>query len=541
VPNYNFFNMWDFLNDAPRQEGGGFNPTTGFPTTLRQDDRTNIWGLFVQDDFKVRSNLTLNLGLRWSYFSPLSAKQGNMFVAVPGAGANVMTGLVVRKGDSWNAQKGNFGPQIGFAWSPRRYNDKIVFRGGYGLSFNQEEIAISSNIQGNPGLVVFPSLSMSTPSSPNPGIIYATASNPHSLLTYPANPNTVSTFGPNGLPTSGSPVGVSIFPADLSTMRTHHYSVDMQYDLGHQLVATLGYQGSLSRNIYFHENPNAVPAARGYTLNPQIGGGDYWGVSGSGNYNALLAELKHQFSRQFMADVQFTWAKSMDTSSAPYSEQDYPYAEHLNYGPSDYNVGRAFKLYGMWQPVFFHGSRKWLERIVGGWTLSGILNLHSGFPWSPVVSVKGGSLYCGTCGYSQLLPAAYLGGAGTSTSNDQFKTGSNYPNGGAAYFSTPTYTAYSGSNFGSALPQSPGVHRNSLTGPGYRDVDVTLAKAFGLPNLPVLGENAKFEVRADAFNVFNNLNFNPTSISNNIDNTNFGAATSALAARVVSISARFSF
>ena len=242
-----------------------------------------------------------------------------------------------------------------------------------------------------------------------------------------------------------------------------------------------------------------------------------------------------------MADVQFTWAKSMDTSSAPYSEQDYPYNPAINYGRSDYNVGKAFKLYGMWQPVFFHGNRGWVEKIAGGWSLSGILNLHSGFPWSPVVSVNGGSLYCGTCGYSQLLPAAYLGGAGTSTSNDQFKTGSNYANGGAAYFSTPTYTAYSGAKFGSALPQAPGVHRNSLNGPGYRDVDVTLAKGFGLPNNRVLGENAKLEFRVDAYNLFNNLNFNPTSISNNIANANFGQDTAALAARTVTMTARFSF
>jgi Carboxypeptidase regulatory-like domain len=540
VPNYNFFNMWDFLNDAPHNEGGGFNPSTGFPTTLRQDDRENIWGFFGQDDFKVRSNLTVNLGLRWSYFGPLSSKEGNMFVAVPGAGANYMTGLTVRKGNSWNAQKGNFGPQIGVAWSPNRFNNKLVVRGGYGLNYNQEEIAISSNIAGNPGLVVFPSLNMSTPNSPNPGIIYATSSDVHSLFGYPANPNATLSFGSNGLPTTGS-VNVSIFPRDLPTMLTHHYSLDAQYDLGHEFVATLGYLGSLSRNTYFHANPNAVPAASGFTLNPQIGGGDYWGVSGSGNYNALLAELKHRFSRQFMADAQFTWAKSMDTSSAPYSEQDYPYNLSLNYGRSDYNVGKAFKLYGMWEPVFFHGSRGWMEKIAGGWSLSGILNLHTGFPWTPVVSVVGGSLYCGTCGYSQVLPAAYLGGAGTSTSNDQFKTGSNYPKGGAAYFSTPTYTAYSGTNFGAALPQNPGVHRNWLTGPGYRDVDMTLAKAFGLPNMPVLGENAKFEFRIDAFNLFNNLNFKPDSISNNIANSNFGQATSALGARTVSMTARFSF
>ena len=542
VPSYNFFNLWDFLNDAPKNEGGGFNPNTGVPTTIRQDQRENILGFFVQDDVKVRHNLTLNLGLRWSYFSPLSSKQDNMLRAFPGAGANYLTDLVIRKGDSWNAQKNNFGPTIGFAWSPSRFNDRLVFRGGYGLSYNQEEIAISANIVNNPGLVVFPSFDTNTPTAINPGIIYAVSSDAHNLYGYPANPNTISSFGANGLPTSGS-VGVQIFPNTLPTMRVHHYSLDMQYDLGHQYVATLGYQGSLSRDIFFHENPLAVPATLGYTFNPQIGGGDYWGVGGRGNYNAMLAELKHQFAHQFMADAQYTWAKSMDTSSAPYSEQPYPYNVALDYGRSDYNVTNAFKLYGMWQPVIFHGSNKWMEKIAGGWSLSGIFNWHSGFPYSPFVSVQGGSLYCGQCGYGQLLPAAYLGGAGSSTSSDAFKgpVSSNFPNGAATYFSTPTYTAFSGSNSGTALPQSPGVARNSLTMPGYKDVDLTLSKAFGLPTMPVLGESAKLEFRIDAYNVFNNMNFNENQISNNIGNSNFGTISGALAARVITLGARFSF
>jgi len=546
VPNYSFFNVWDFLNDAPHTEGGGFDPNTGSPTTLRQDDRQDIWGLFVQDDFKLRRNLTLNLGLRYNYFGPLSSKEGNMFVATPGVGPNYLTGLVVHRGNSWNAQKDNIGPQIGLAWSPDRllgheFNGRLVIRGGYGLNYNQEEIAISANVGNNPGLVVFPSLTMSTPTSPNPGIIYAVSSGTHNLTGYPANPNTVLTFGSNGLPVGGVGLGVGIFPNTLPTMRVHHYSAEVQYDLGFETVATIGYQGSLSRNIFFHSNPNAVPAALGLTLNPQIGGGDYWGVNGWGNYNAMLAELNHRFSRQFMADAQYSWSKCMDTSSGPYFEQPYPYNPSLDYGRCDYNVQNALKVYGSWQPVFFHGSNAWVEKIAGGWTISGIFNIHSGFGWSPVVNVVGGSLYCGTCGYTTLFPGAYLGGAGNSTSNDAFKTGANYPNGGAAYFSVPTYTAFGGTTFGNALPQAPGVARNSLNGPGYRDVDLTLAKAFGLPKMPVLGENAKFEFRMDAYNLFNNLNFNPGSISNNIANANFGQATQAFAGRIITLGARFSF
>jgi hypothetical protein len=184
-----------------------------------------------------------------------------------------------------------------------------------------------------------------------------------------------------------------------------------------------------------------------------------------------------------------------------------------------------------------------VDKIVGGWSLSGIFNVHSGFPWSPVVSVNGGSLYCGTCGYTSLYPVAELPGAGNNTSNSAFKgpVSPNYPLGGTAYFLMPTYTPFAGNSYGNALPETPGVHRNSLNLPGYRDVDLTLSKGFGIPNNRVLGENARFELRMDAYNVFNNLNFNPNDISNNVANSNFGTITGALAGRVVTIGARFSF
>jgi hypothetical protein len=144
-----------------------------------------------------------------------------------------------------------------------------------------------------------------------------------------------------------------------------------------------------------------------------------------------------------------------------------------------------------------------------------------------------------------VFPTAVLGSAGHSTSNSAFETvaTSNFPNGGAAYFAAPpsSYTAFSGTASGTGLPTAPAVHRNSLNLPGYKDLDLTLAKAFGLPKAPVLGENGRIELRVDAYNLFNNLNLNPNDISNNVGSSNFGTITSGLAGRVVTLGARFSF
>lgn len=560
-PSFNFFNIWDFLNDAPQGESGNFDPTTGTPTAARQDDREDLWGFFVQDDWKVKPNLTLNLGIRYSYFGPLSSKEGDMYSVAFGSGANFLTGMTIRKGGNlWQAQKGNFGPQVGFAWSPNIYNNKVVIRGGYGLNYNQEEIAISANVFSNPGLIISPNFTMSSPSAPNPGIVYAVPSNVHSLYGYPPNPNTIVSFGPNGLPTTGH-VAVTAFDANLPTMYTQHYSLDTEYNLGYQSVFTLGYEGSISLHTFFQYDEDAVASVKGIPLNPQVNQVEYYGNNGHANYNAMLVSLKHQFAHQFMADAEFTWAKSMDTSSSPYVLWYYPYDPSLTYGRSDYNVGRDTRIYALWEPIFFHGRYGWLEKVAGGWSIGGILDLHTGFPWSPVFDTSA-PLYCSVCGYSQLLPAAYLGGAGHDTSNDAYKSGpgvgnginknfplaATAPNAAEVYFTPPAYTP--GPAFpatGGAIPQAPGVARNSLTGPGYRDLDATLTKSFGFPRIPGLGEHAQIEFRADAFNLFNNLNFKPGGASNgggisdNIASPNFGQATTALGSRMVTLQARFSF
>ena len=130
-------------------------------------------------------------------------------------------------------------------------------------------------------------------------------------------------------------------------------------------------------------------------------------------------------------------------------------------------------------------------------------------------------------------------------------TNPNYKGNGTTYFAPPTFV--NGPAFpATAPPPTPGIHRNVLTGPGYSDLDASLTKAFGFPNMRVLGEGAKLEFRVDTYNFFNKLNINTSSIDNTLGSVNpdgtvssvngdFGVARSALGSRTVQLQTRFSF
>jgi hypothetical protein len=485
----------------------------------------------------------------------MTDKDNNMGVLTFGSGSDLLTGITIHSGlPAWTAQKGNFGPELGFNWNPE-FMKKLVLRGGYGLNFNQEQIANANNYDGNPpGFSSLPGTSTG-PTSINPNIIYAVSSSPTNVFGFPANTNAITTFNSAGLPTAGG-ANVGGLPGHMPTEYTNHFSLEIEYDLGHSLVANVGYEGSTGRHLLYNYDATALGDIQGAPQNPLVNSVNTFGSSGTSNNHMMLAGLKHQFSHTFSAEAQFMWSHSMDTDSGPYSRDPYLYNSEYSYGRSDFDVNKSFKVFGVWQPVIFRGAHNWAEKVAGGWSLSGIMSLHTGFGWTPTYTAPH-QFYCNTCNYGYLsLRPHYLGGAGMSTNNDAFKTGSNFPNPGTAntgtnndqfsdaYFSVPNYagaiTDAAGQSTNTYVPP-PGLDRNSFPGPGYRNVDASLSKAFGLPNMRVIGENARIEIKANMLNIFNLLNIDPSTIATNVGNPGLGQAGGALGSRTIDFQARFSF
>jgi hypothetical protein len=548
-PNYQFYNMWAFVNDAPHSEAGSFLSATGTPGVNRQDERSTIWGFFAQDDWKATRNLTLNMGLRWSYFGPLNSKQNNIGVVQFGQGSSMYTGMSIRAGGPQSlAQKANFGPQFGFAWNPNAIQHRMVVRGGYGLNYNQNEIAIQGGSGNNPPYIFNANFNnskiVSGVATIDPNILYATASDTNSLFGYPSNPHTTGGFNSANLPVAGN-AAVYAFPSTIPTIYTQHFSLDTQFELPWQLLATVGYQGSVTRHLIVQSQAYVRTFTLGYAPNPLITSIPYYTNTGTANNNQLLTGLKKTMSHGFSIDASFQWAKSMDQGSQPYYIDPYSFNPSLAYGRSDFNFGKAVKVFGMWQPTFFKGHGI-AHTLADGWTVSGIYNFHTGYPFTATYNVPGGNLYFGTSGYTNLRPTFYNGMGGNNHSVSAMRQtpngNTNFPlaGGGQPYFGIPS-TGIPSAGTTYALPSLPGVARNSFTGPNYQDLDATIAKSFALPGSRFLGEHPGIEVRLDAFNVLNLTNLLPSSAVTDITSNNFGTYNQGLAGRIVNLQARFNF
>ena len=177
-----------------------------------------------------------------------------------GSGADTFTSLRVRRGGNlYQAQKGNFGPQIGFAWSPIRDQGKLVLRGGFGMNYNQEEIAIAANGGNNPPSVTSPNFTSVSPTQINPSIVYCHPQRCAFTFWISAQPKYHREFQRQQFARRPGQSASQVIPSNVPTAYTYHYSLDTQYDLGRQWVATLGYQGSRGTS---HHSPVQRERAR---------------------------------------------------------------------------------------------------------------------------------------------------------------------------------------------------------------------------------------------------------------------------------------
>lgn len=552
-PIYSFSGAWNFGNDTPIFEAisADFN---GTPLANNAGFTTGGYAFFGQDDWKVLPNLTLNFGLRWEYFKTLQADNLGVLQFGPNG---LPDSFVVDGGELTRPDYNNFGPQFGLAWSPERFNNKLVIRGGAGIGYDRLPNALPANARANPPNGYRYSICCASITNPFVGgqILYVLGGS-NDPTSFPRNPNLGGGRNPNGGPNIGT---VEIYGLNYEnrTPMVYRYSLEAQYELPWKLVGTLGYQGSKSENFVRIEPLHLTQPVRSATFNPV-----FWGFGDvKGYYNGMNARLQRRFSQGLMFDLNYRFSKGLDSYSfeAPCActNQTYPVDQTSEFGRSDYDVRHFTTLSALWDIPFFRNQKNWAGKLLGGWQINTIMTHHTGFPWTPVVSSSIVGPNGNTIG--PFRPIRYNGQQPIGNSNSNFLTFGGIfpgalvlnPNGTLVACDSATVPGgcnnyfFTRRNAGNGyLNNPPGIGRNVFNGPKYFNVDMSVSKRFGLPSLGVLGENANFDLRFNFFNIFNITNIAPFqnfSNSTRVDRIEFGTATALLAGRVIEMQMRFSF
>jgi Carboxypeptidase regulatory-like domain/TonB dependent receptor-like, beta-barrel len=532
-PLYSFVGLFNLANGTPIFEAINADPRSGLPADAQRYFRTSTYAGFVQDDWKIKYNLTLNIGLRYEYFTPLRETQDRISNLVFPAG-QLATSQLVGSDELFNPDRNNFAPRFGFAWSPAALEQKFVLRGGFGVSYNRTPQVLFGNTRGNPPFFARYNICCGTSSSDfgtpfvDGKIAYVLGAS-QSPFSYPINPALAQGIDPATGGVKDNTVEIWATPPNFPNAYVYNFSLDTEYQLPYHLVAALGYQGSSSHKLIrivdetliLPTNPRFDPV---FFLTPDV----------NANYHAMLFRLSKALSHGFRIDSVYRWSKSIDTLSfegpGALTNQTNPGDLASERGPSDFDVRHLYNLSGTWDLPIFRTRTDWIGRLLGGWQLNGIWTKHSGFPFTPKIfqSLRQPSGKF----FGPIRPTQYFGGAGDSSSDSTFTSvGGNFPGGGAKYFDTTTVGP-------------PGIGRNSFRGPKYSAVDLSFAKQTGFGHIRWLGEGANIELRVNLFNAFNQLNLLPIQFFDAgaiVTDPNFGRSSGGLSGRVMELQARFSF
>ena len=491
------------------------------------DQKRNYHGAYFQDDFKITDKLTVNLGLRWEYFSPLIERYGAQSNFLPSGSSAPSEFLLTKKRCNTplspeftaaaaadnisivcssvpglgHSQFTNFSPRVGFAY---QLTPKLVARGGYGIFYGGFENSVVETYVDFPfqfGLG-YPNL---TPDAP---IIY-----PNGAL------GTLET-GISAIPLSSGavqPAGVSFTGEDYKTKTpyTQGYNFTLQYQLTSNDTIQVGYVGNTVRHLGVYTNPNSPnqilpPGLNTFDYSPYPdfqNGFTYTSFAGNSFYNSLQVNYERRFTNGLSVLANFTWSKCRtdavdvlnSTAISGRGASRLPgFGIQGDYGLCDFDIPKVLHLSGVYELPVGHGrqflsnSRGVVDAILGGWSTNWILTLQNGQPGTVPCAI---STTSGFGCYALVVPGPDINGGPHNV--DQWLNP-------AAFASPPVATTVGQSDY-SPLGGAP----SQFYGPGYHRLDFSLFKNFRIT------ERAHLEFRSEFFNLTNTPNFSPPGFGGN--------------------------
>ncbi len=592
TPSFSFPSLIALAQDQPTSENSAkYDPTTGQPTLWSWNAASTTWGVFAQDTWKIRPNLTLTLGLRWDdegnpWTDSSTTVFGNFYLG-PGStfDQSVANGFAKATHHALNHSVDNLvSPSFGFAWDPTG-RGSWVLRGGAGIYNNWLTSAnVQEEFRGDPpGLftptffatgVVQPIFALGDSNKPPFGFTYP------SLVGTPLCP----TLGALGCLDSqggivGGNIGVGGINPNLKSPRADIWSMTLERKIGSRYVASVGYTGSHTYNLVGNndsagnvqygvdinsfpgdliQNESLVPTR----LNPSFGPIVYSDNNRYGNFEALVFDFRARFSHAFF-DASYTRSSSKDDAgSYPTSSNPGAY-----YGPSPWDVPNRFSFTGNYQIPGMAGGAGLVGHLTSGWGVSATSIFQSGYPFTVFDSASfqpvcagstSSSSSAGPCpSFSNPIVGLAPGSGDYNADGDNF----DYPNvantsqgTSRQSFLTSVFPINQSTQqliqvTQPALGQEGNEKQNRFRNPNFAETDMALYKDNKIT------EGLKLQLRIDFFNIFNrvnlggvdanladsNIGLNPNGNGQYIQLGNFGRSTSQLLPRWFDIAARFTF
>ena len=516
----------------------------GYINSLNNIDYSRqTYALFVQNDWRAMPKLTLNLGFRWEYFSPVLSKNNaqsnfNPYTGkldIPASSKVSLTPIIASilpvNHNATNAlidaDYKDFSPRIGLAYNAMK---RLVVQSAFGVFFNGDEAGPYSN---------------PSPGFNPPYFITQTFALPCSLPSYTGAPSGVDCSVPGlGVLAQGFPASALVNPntptlfslePNLRMPYVMQWHLTTQYQLTNTMMLEAGYIGSKSNRTYIYLNgnqaqPTADPTAPTAPRRPWSyvdAPTGYLTAFGLANYNSLQSSLTQRLSHGLEFVVNYTYSKALgNATSADLTSQNndgfrnslYPDQEH---GPLDIDVRQRFVASYLYDLPFGKGQRfatgvRAIDDVLANWNWSGIVTVSTG-NWFTITDGNGN--FANSDG--QQRPDYVPGVKATSKPCIQ-----------GTFFNTCAFQ-------NPALGSPGDVKVNSVEGPGNKNVDFALLK-----KIP-LGGSRRLEIRAEAFDAFNHPNFQfaapgpQNSINTTIMGTpSFGYLTGALSPRLVQFAAK---